>query len=78
MPETKIEQVARALCDAEIPAHVLVSEEVAAKYRRLARAAIKAMRVPTEAMTAVIQYDSHGWGENNYTAMIDAALKEGQ
>ncbi len=40
-----------------------------------AREAIRAIREPTETMLAVVKYDSHGWGANNWRAMIDCILE---
>ncbi len=40
-----------------------------------ARECIRAIREPTEAMLAVVKYDSHGWGANNWRAMIDCILE---
>ncbi len=89
MTETIIERVARAL-------FVKTKEEASSRgiqsswencpikghYIDLARAAVAAMREPTEAMerAAFSNMDKNGYAAGNptsdYSAMIDAALKE--
>lgn len=53
------------------------------RYRRIARAAIEAMREPTEAMKVAFYKDVDDWFDHQihddhhlYKCMIDAALKE--
>lgn len=46
------------------------------KYAELVRAALLAIREPSEAVTSVAVYDAYDWAGRNFTAMIDAILEE--
>lgn len=78
----KIEQVARAIYEATEPKNVweIRSDEFKRDYLDYARAAIEAMREPTEAMCSAaedsgsLEAGSSPFGA--WQAMIDAALKE--
>ena len=74
MTDTMIEQVARALLVADRSA---ITPDY---YQRMARAAIEAMREPTEAMldAGVNFRERNARTEQIWQAMIDAALKEKQ
>lgn len=41
-----------------------------------ARAALEAIREPSEEVAAVAKYDEYDWAARNFTAMIDAILNE--
>lgn len=84
MTDSMIERVARALCRcrASQPDYVLgwssVDQEVHYCWNEWveeARAAIQAMRTPTEAMVDA-GYRAAGPPPSQYVAMTDAALKE--
>ena len=75
-----IERVAKAMWE-DPPAFTLwerVSCEQQDEYRRMARAAISAMREPTGAMCLAANPFLGDWGQSDWAweAMIDAALKE--
>ena len=72
MTDTMIEQVARALLVADRSA---ITPDY---YQRMARAAIEAMREPTEAMldAGVNFRERNARTEQIWQAMIDAALSE--
>ena len=74
MPDSMIERVARALLVADRSA---ITPDY---YQRMARAAIEAMREPTEAMldAGVNFRERNARTEQIWQAMIDAALKEKQ
>ena len=74
MTDTTIERVARALLVADRSA---ITPDY---YQRMARAAIEAMREPTEAMldAGVNFRERNARTEQIWQAMIDAALKEKQ
>ncbi len=74
MTDDLVERVARAICD---EMHIQGKSWGGLQRHKLARAAIAAMREPTEAQLKAVQE----WpGQQSYTdiwqAMIDAALKE--
>lgn len=86
--QSMVEKVARAICDSDFcdngdhgagEAWAGMDEQQRDYYRDNARAAIKALREPTEAMIATA-----AWEDGEYTArtvwgqMIDAALAEGE
>jgi hypothetical protein len=89
MTQSKIEEVAAALAEAEGP-------DDGMRFERMAKAAIEAMRLPTEAMVqagfAASPHDVSGcrdqfqttdeWTQEAvlgpYQAMLTAALKEGE
>lgn len=90
MDETMVERVARAIYEADDPWNVawpwpnLKDGHTAADgYRRVARAAIEAMRDPTKAMHEAGECAPTGIGGsppsvgNIYRTMIDAALAKG-
>lgn len=73
-----IEKVARAMCTTHWP-----TEDRWNVYQAAAKAAIKAMREPSEEMIfKLLNYEieeshpAYQMTKNNYQAMIDAALKE--
>ena len=80
--QSLVERVARRLEDfymgperASIPPEA----DMRVMFRLMARAAIAAMRVPTEAMCEIgNQFTGDAVGYNSWQAMIDAALAEGQ
>jgi len=74
MPDSMIERVARALLVADRSA---ITPDY---YQRMARAAIEAMREPTEAMldAGVNFRERNARTEQIWQAMIDEALKEKQ
>jgi len=74
MTDSMIERVARALLVADRSA---ITPDY---YQRMARAAIEAMREPTEAMldAGVNFRERNARTEQIWQAMIDAALKEKQ
>lgn len=85
--ESMVERVARAIAleDLDPETRAAVNPDVwfvAESYFDLARAAIKAMRGPTEAMCEAgrDRHDVYGFGASDarpvFEAMIDAALKE--
>ena len=89
MTDSMVERVARALFEKQQPhhagAHVQWNnenedwcEEDRDGFRDLARAAIAAMREPTEGMLAAGLAELLGYGEARdvWPAMIDAALKD--
>lgn len=87
----KLEEVARAIYEADDPwasafpwPKLKEGEPRADEYRRVARAAIEAMRVPTPGMVDA-HFEAHAKAdtffasaEDVFNAMIDAALKEDQ
>jgi hypothetical protein len=85
-----VERVARGMYEAEPDAHrfpdwdkLTADDELRRRFLRQARAAIEAMREPTEAMLrSGTDHDAEGGGTGNplaiYTAMIDAALSPNQ
>ncbi len=79
MTDDLVERVARAMfvVESDDPDDPGVWEYAAENYRALARAAIEAMREPTEAMidAGAIYADCNG-AHGAWQAMIDAALKE--
>lgn len=85
MAESMIERVARAMFDADATGYPGISVPfegqsigVQDRWLGLARAAIEAMREPTDAMVDA-GVDHIGEGHYNgwaYTAMIDAAINE--
>lgn len=66
---TMIEKVARAIAEA-----VSKNEQASNMWSETAKAAIEAMREPSEAMISIIDVTSGA--VEQYQAMIDAALKE--
>jgi hypothetical protein len=77
-----IERMAKAMCDAHIPGSWQTAEwPQRHHYIDQARAAIEAIREPTQAMIAAAcdDFDKRGRGQQSYThiwqAMIDEALK---
>ena len=93
MTDSMIERVARAIAAVHIAevkgtdCEPVVAERVESRwmsYREEARAAIAAMREPTEAMVdagyacdGTTTYDATAFCETHWRAMIDAALAEG-
>lgn len=68
-----VERVALAMQEkAEGPTHGNFGERPHESYVKLARAAIAAMREPTEAM---LERGDHGTSADGWAAMIDEALK---
>ncbi len=68
---TMVEKVARAICNAE-----RYHQDSYELYIPAAKAAIKAMREPTEEMLDVGSYDLDMTLDTQYKYMIDEALKE--
>ena len=77
-----IEKVARAMCLSRKPNHPSLNDDdrwwkthgSREAYLGLARAAIEAMREPTEAMLAAGRRNNHPRDEETWRTMIDAAL----
>jgi len=78
-----METAARALFDAWVRRSAV--REYAAEpywlaykdhYAELVRAALEAIRVPSEEVASVATYDEYDWAARNFTAMIDAILNE--
>lgn len=77
---TKIEHVARSICasmhDDFNGWHSLGSDEIE-QFKNAARAAIEAMRKPTDAMkSACGDGECRKWAPGAWVTMIDAALNE--
>lgn len=75
---TKVEEVAMAICEAEWgeKSWPLVSNHSRNKAIRHARAAIEAMREPTEEMGRLVREKSGFSDSSMYRRFIDAALNE--
>jgi hypothetical protein len=68
---TMIERVARAIAEAQGD-----EPDGDKDFEREARAAIAAMREPTDRMLAAANWSRDGAGHGGYEAMIDAAKKQ--
>jgi hypothetical protein len=76
---TMLEKAARA-----IKLELYEQEDKARRARKrasidthaLARAALEAIREPSEEVASVATYDEYDWAARNFTAMIDAILNE--
>jgi hypothetical protein len=53
-----------------------MSDDQRDKMIAIARAALEAIREPSEAIASVAVYDEYDWAARNFTAMIDAILNE--
>jgi hypothetical protein len=78
-----METAARALFDAwvrlsAVPEYAAEPYWLAYKdhYAELVRAALEAIREPSEEVAAVAKYDEYDWAARNFTAMIDVILNE--
>jgi hypothetical protein len=74
--QSMVEKVRDAICAASanfisVPLHRLI-------YEDMARAAIEAMREPTEAMGLAGGIARRNWNQSVWDAMISAALSEGK
>lgn len=78
--EDMVERVAKALhAGSDSPTEWFDYETDREYWRDQARAAIAAMREPTEAMCAAAEATGDHWYfDDSWAAMIDAALKEGK
>jgi len=71
----KIEEVARAILLVDAPEVDWEEASVSELYIKLARAAIKALKNPTQAMTEVSLDLSPAHAASLFNAMVDAALE---
>jgi hypothetical protein len=76
MSESMIDRVKAAIAEKMVPAINAQAPYAKVMFEMAARAAIEAMREPTEAMgESADQYASMGMALKVWQAMIDAALK---
>lgn len=80
-----VERVARAVYEADDPwsdafpwPDLNESQNSPETYRRIARAAIEAMRRPTDEVAVALDRVPGGWGRGAWIEGIDAALREKQ
>ena len=80
--ESMVERVARAICASDFDGDTAVYDEMSAAQRENftvnARAAIEAMREPTDAMLMAAGLHGGSTTKGRYRAMIDASLHEGE
>jgi hypothetical protein len=77
--QSMIEKVARAIAEVNVSGSDLLHysyDKDSDGYLELARAAIEAMREPTEAMLDSTGGECRVWAPGAWVSMIDAALKE--
>ena len=70
-----VERVARAIAEAHDEEWARLPEAVRDHYRTQGRAAIEAMREPTEDMRRALANTPGRWGPHSWGSVIDAALR---